>query len=422
MALPRIIPALADLTQDMAGPVPVSLLYDWAAGEQDDNRADLLLEPFRINGTVVSSDTSGLSKLTKEKDLLEVLALISEPKQILHAVGVELGGRPVGTWVADNTQIFYPPTVESRVIVSGMTEAEQRITCELQIGVGMCIHRGVFYELGGALYGSDAHVVESIAEHHAGSGEILVTKAVRDACPDAFVFRARTDLDGHAADGVFSVSHAPRMRHIEASNRLYPHPWPQDFFDRLVRLKTSEDKELLRREIYDTYLQRLVVVFISRDRGATMARTSTALLDDLVANVLFDALVTGLDVARGHVAGLDAARRHVAGLGGGLGILTFEGAPEALDAAEALRRRFAANSLPIKIGIASGPVLYFPNPRGPSGIAGNPVNVASKISEDAGVAGRINIAGDVAAQLPPQGTAAPFEITVGGVVLHGVSV
>lgn len=422
MARPRIIPALADLTQDMAGPVPVSLLYDWAAGDQDDTRATTLLEPFRIAGTVVSSDTSGLGKLTKEKDLLDVLALISEPKQILHAVGVEIGGRPVGTWVADNTQILYPAAVESRVIVSGMAEAEQRITCELPIGVGMCIHRGTFYELGGALYGSDAHLVETIAEHHARSGEILVTKEVRDACPDGFVFQARTDLDGHASDEVFSVSHAPRMRHIEASNRLYPHPWPQDFFDRLVRLKTSEEQERLRREIYDSYLQRLVVVFISRDRGARMARTSSALLEDLVANVLFDALVTGLDLARGHVAGLEAARRHVAGIGGGLGILTFERAADALDAAQALRRRFAANSLPIKIGMASGPVLYFPNPRGPSGIAGNPVNVASKISEDAGVAGCINIASDVAAQLPPQGNAAPFEITIGGVVLHGVTV
>src|SRR5688572_6623293 len=130
MALPRIIPALADLTQDMAGPVPVSLLYDWAAGDQDDTRATTLLDPYRIAGTVVSSDTSGLSRLTKEKDLLDVLALISEPKQILHAIGVEIGGRPVGTWVADNTQIFYPPSIDPPDIVRGMTEAEHRITCE----------------------------------------------------------------------------------------------------------------------------------------------------------------------------------------------------------------------------------------------------------------------------------------------------
>lgn len=412
MALPRIIPALADLTQDMAGPVPVSLLYDWAAGDQDDTRADTLLEPFRITGTVVSSDTSGLSRLTKERDLLDVLSLISEPKQILHAIGVEIGGRPVGTWVADNTQIYYPPSVAAPEIVGGMTEAEQRITCELPVGVGMCIHSGAFYELGGGLYGPDAHIVEFIAEHHAGPGEILVTGAVRSGCPDTFHFRPRADLEGHGAGAIASLAFAPRMRHLEATNRRYPHPWPAEFFDRLIELKASEQKDAIRRQIYDAYLKRLVVVFVSRDRERGAMPTKTGLLDDLIANVLFDALITGLD----------AAREHVAGLGGGLGILTFEGAPEALDTADALRRRFAANGLAIKIGMASGPVLYFSNRRGPSGIAGNPVNIASKISEDAGLPGRINIASDVAAQLPPQGSASPFEITIGGVVLHGVTV
>lgn len=412
MAPPRIIPALADLTQDMAGPVPVSLLYAWAAGDQDDTRATALLDPYRVAGTVVSSDTSGLSRLTKERDLLDVLALISEPKQILHAIGVEIGGRPVGTWVADNTQIFYPPAIATSDIVCGMTEAEHRITCELPVGVGMCVHSGAFYELGGGLYGRDAHIVEFIAEHHAGPGEILVTTAVRDGCPETFQFRPRNDLDGHGAGAIFSLSHAPGMRHLEAANRRYPHPWPAEFFDRLLGLKTSSEQDSLRQQIYDTYLKRLVVVFVSRDRERGAAPTTTALLDELIANVLFDALITGLDVARGHIAGL----------GGGLGILTFDGAPEALEAADALRRRFAANSLAIKVGMASGAVLYFPNPRGPSGIAGNPVNIASKISEDAGLAGRINIASDVASQLPPQAGAAPFEITIGGVVLHGITV
>ena len=410
MALPRIIPALADLTQDMAGPVPISLLYDWAAGDQDDERATTLLDPFRIAGTVVSSDTSGLSRLTKEKDLLDVLALISEPKQILHAIGVEIGGRPVGTWVADNTQIYYPPSIDLPDIVSGMTEAENRITCELPVGVGMCVHNGAFYELGGGLYGPDAHVVEYVAEHHAGPGEILATATVRDRCPDTFQFRPRTDLHAHGA--IFSVSNAPRMRELEAVNRRYPHPWPAEFFERLLALKSAAERDTLRQEIYDAYLKRLVVVFVSRHRQPGAALTTSTLLDDLIANVLFDALISGLDAARGHVAGL----------GGGLGILTFDGAPEALEAADALRRRFAANSLPIKIGMASGPVLFFSNPRGPSGIAGSPVNIASKISEDAGLAGRINIASDVAAQLPPQSNASPFEITIGGVVLHGVTV
>ena len=62
MPLPKVIPALADLTQDIAGPVPVDLLHRWATGDQDLAAAATLLSPFQIQGTVVSTDTSGLSR------------------------------------------------------------------------------------------------------------------------------------------------------------------------------------------------------------------------------------------------------------------------------------------------------------------------------------------------------------------------
>src|ERR1044071_1724090 len=111
MAETKIIPALADLTQDIAGPVPVQLLQDWASGQQDVAAAQALLDPFRIEGTVVASDTAGLSKLTESKELVEVISLISRPKEIVHALGVEVGGRPIGVWIADNTEMYYPAKV-----------------------------------------------------------------------------------------------------------------------------------------------------------------------------------------------------------------------------------------------------------------------------------------------------------------------
>jgi hypothetical protein len=47
MPLPRVIPALADLTQDIAGPLPLTLLQAWAAGTQDVDTAGALLRSFR---------------------------------------------------------------------------------------------------------------------------------------------------------------------------------------------------------------------------------------------------------------------------------------------------------------------------------------------------------------------------------------
>ena len=70
MPTPTIIPALADLTQDIAGPLPVGLLQDWAGGAQDLETANRLLGDFRIEGHVVSTDTSGLGLLAQDKDRL----------------------------------------------------------------------------------------------------------------------------------------------------------------------------------------------------------------------------------------------------------------------------------------------------------------------------------------------------------------
>src|SRR5262245_4232325 len=127
MANPKIVPALADLTQDIAGPVPLNLLQDWASGRQDVAAAQSLLDPFRIEGTVVASDTSGLTKMTDALDLVDIIAMISKPKEILYALGVEIGGRSIGLWIADNTEMYYPSSVPPGDVLEAMWEAQQRI-------------------------------------------------------------------------------------------------------------------------------------------------------------------------------------------------------------------------------------------------------------------------------------------------------
>src|SRR5262245_14350946 len=105
MSGPRIIPALSDLTQEAAGPIQLQLLKQWANGPGDTASAVSLLEPFRVEGTVVATDASGLSKMTESMDLVRVLAMISRPKEVIHALGVEIGGRAIGYWTADNTEM-----------------------------------------------------------------------------------------------------------------------------------------------------------------------------------------------------------------------------------------------------------------------------------------------------------------------------
>lgn len=412
MPLPKVIPALADLTQDIAGPLPVGLFQDWATGNQDLGQAEELLRPFQVEGTVVVTDTSGLSELTGQHDLLDVLALISAPKEVVHGLGVEIGGKPIGKWVADNTEMFYPQSVRARDVLGAMSEAQFRIDASM-VRIGMCVHSGVFYEIGGGLYGQDANAVEQLAEQYAGPGEILVTHAVADPLSGAgeFAFEARADLAAVYSPGVFRLSAQNRMPELKGLDARYPHPFPDEFFLMLRVLKHPDRAEQVRQRISAAYLRERVVVFLARDRGASGADTLSTLLDDLVTNALMDTIVTGM-------AG---AQDHLSALGGGIAILTFDTPREALDFAQVVRDRFVANGLPVKIGIDQGPVLFFANRRGPSGITGEPVNIASKISDDAGIVAKINLTQRVAAQftdLPPN---EPFRLTVSRISLSGVT-
>ena len=267
MALPKIIPALADLTQDIAGPLPVELLQAWAGGNQNAEEAGHLLDAYRV------------------------------------------GGRAIGVWTADNTEMYYPSSVSAGAVVEAMAEAQARIAAGGPIRIGMCVHRGDFYEVGGGLYGHDAEIVEHLAENGAGPGDLL-----------AF------------------------------------------------------------------------------------------LLDGFVSNALME---TVLKVSM-------RAGDHVAGLGGGLAILTFDTARESLDFAQAVRTRFADNGVVVKIGIDRGPVLMFSGRQTQNGISGDPVNIASKLSEDAGAVGRIRISTRALQGMPVPAGAQPFEVTASRIALTGM--
>jgi class 3 adenylate cyclase len=413
MPLPKVMPALADLTQDIAGPLPVDLLREWGAGRQDVETASSLLSDFRIEGTVVATDTAGLSQLTEERDLLDVLTLISAPKEIVHAVGTGVGGRAIGAWVADNTEMFYPPAIDAEIILAAAAETQARVAADNLVKIGMCIHRGIFYEIGGGLYGRDADAVESLAEHHARGGEVLITDGIRNAIADAvFHCEARPELAPYAGCGVFTLRSERRMPQLPASNTAYPHAFPPEFFGLLSGLRSSDRADQLKEQIYARYLHERAIVFLSMAREPSDG-TLASLLDDLVTAALMDAVIRNNAGTEGHLAGA----------GGGLGILTFDTPQEALDFAVTIRARFVENAIPVKTGIDIGPVLLFQNAHGRSGITGEAVNVASKISEDAGDTGRINITARAAAQLsklPPDSN--HYQISVSGRTISGTFV
>jgi hypothetical protein len=412
MPFPRVIPALADLTQDIAGPVPVGLLQDWGSGRADLESAQALLRPFEITGIVVVSDTSGLTRLTHEMDLLDVLRLISRPKEIIHAVGIGIGGQAVGRWVADNTEMYYPAPVGVGVVVDAMSEAQFRISGASRVAVGMCVHPGLFYQIGGTLYGHDASIVGALAEQHAGPGEILLTQEAVAGLPDAspYALHPRADLAAHHGAGVFTLAGGRRWPDLAAADPRYPHPFTDDFFESLLGLEAQPDPSAVRQRLYTTYQRERAIALIAGEPSPRGSDDLTGILDALVTNTCLDVIVR-------ETAGRGGA---IVTSGGGLALLTFDTTREAVECARALRARGADNGIGVRIGIDQGPVLLFETPDGAKNIAGDAVNIASKLAEAAGRAGRISVTTRAAARLAPAPAGEPFEATVSGVLLTGI--
>jgi hypothetical protein len=240
---------------------------------------------------------------------------------------------------------------------------------------------------------------------------VLVTAAMADrmaAGPD-FRFTPAPDLGTRYGSAVFRFASSARMGGVAAAAERYPHPFPEEFFSLLSALPTAPDREAAKRAIYEQYLRDRVILFLAIEREPSEGGLAT-LLDDLVVNALMETVI-------GRLPG---AAAHVAGIGGGIAILTFEQADQAVDLAITMRARFMQNAMMVKIGIDRGPVLFFANSRGRSGITGDPVNIASKISEDAGAVGRINITTRAATGLSHLPTSHPFQTTISGVTLTGV--
>jgi class 3 adenylate cyclase len=176
----------------------------------------------------------------------------------------------------------------------------------------------------------------------------------------------------------------------------------------LRAIETAPDPEALIADIYGRYLRAEAVVFLARPRSDPGPHLD-AILDDLLMNALMDAAVLR-----------SIPHRHLVRCLSGLSILTFPDVDEALEFALDIREKFQTNELPMKIGIDYGAILYFERPDGQRNLMGDPVNVVSKISEDAGVPGRICITTRAAEVLPRAfENAEPFRLEVSKVAITG---
>src|SRR5688572_24747104 len=96
-----------DVTQDIARELPLELIDHWTHGDRSRESALRLLATHVVSGAVVSTDAAGLTSLSRARSVIEILALLDQPKEIVHGCGSAIGGEAIGVWAADNTQMLY---------------------------------------------------------------------------------------------------------------------------------------------------------------------------------------------------------------------------------------------------------------------------------------------------------------------------
>lgn len=372
--------ALFDVTQDIIGSLPLRLIKQWLESEQTQEVALQLLESYKVKGYSVSSDSAGLTKLTKQKGLLEILAIINQPKEIVYSFGSAIGGKGVGIWAADNTQMFYPASVRPETLLSALLTIQREISKRCQIKIGLGAHLGEFYDINGGLYGLQADLIEEIAENETEGGEIVISQSIYDLLPSDHNFTIVQKTEAPTKIGhIFRVVDGPSLSDVQPGDTKYPIPYSETFYADLVDYENRLTDTEFGKQLTDKYLDNKVVVLIERE-------TTEAEVHDV-------GMFTNLSVsARLKDVGLrllEQSNGVEIKVVGSLGIYVFDEATAALSFAQAFRQELAAQGVASRIGIDAGSVLVFDLSFGSKDIAGNPVNVASKMAQDKGQFGKL---------------------------------
>ena len=400
-------PGFFDLPQRAGETLPLELIAEWTRGEQSQERARALLEPRTIRGTLVVTDASGLTRLTRDRPLIEILALLAQAKELFYAHGRAIGGRSIGVWAADNTQMFYDASIPVPRLVAMMNTVMRRLASECEVGMGMAAHTGEFFELGDAVYGPDADIVETIAEEHTSSGETVITAAMHSALgatPDVTV-EPRADLQAEF-NVVYRISGAPILEQLDLTDTAYPAPFSSGFSEGLSHYTRTRRDSMVRQPYAE-----LAVVLIQREREVPDV-PEVAVLNNLSLTAAAKRIGTALLLGTGEEIKCS-------------GLLSIYAFPECRDAiafARAFRDALAQQGIQCRIGIDVGPVLVFDLSEGSRDIAGSPVNIASKLAEDVGEYGKIQMTEAVAKRAGARRERATLQFTVSGVDLRAYDV
>ncbi|MCC7432911.1 adenylate/guanylate cyclase domain-containing protein [Candidatus Peregrinibacteria bacterium] len=403
----KIIAALADLKQEIAGVIPVDLISLWQKSLRNAAAERSILRLHEKVGFMVNTDSAGLSKLTAQKSLLEVMRIVSQPKEIIYGIGRQIGGRGIGVWAADNTQMFYQD-IGIDELLEAMIAAQKQVSLG-PLKVGMGIHHGVYWEIGQGMFGVDAELIDEVAEEHTAGGEIVLS----DKCFDdsslqkwqTSLFK-RGDLDEHFQKDFWSFNYEKFSGKefevdLNAEDLIYPLPFDRKFYQALRQMEKSADARNVLEEFFANKVVVLVKIYHNK---------ANFLLDQLTDWVVMNAFTA--EIAERYA--VETIKSN-----GDLGIFVADSDSEAVQFAEDVLLSMVRSEDRVSIGLARGDILLFNLEGGGKDLAGGAVNIASKISED--VPGHNTLYVEESVQIPEvqRNKFEAFAMDKSGVVIRG---
>jgi hypothetical protein len=384
-SIKQLTPQFFDLSQDIVEYVPSEIIENWLGTKRTSLNARKILKQNQVEGTLVSTDTSGLSKLSMQKDLIEVLAIINKPKELVYSYGKSIGGRAVGIWAADNTQMFYPSTIKIDTILSMLIDLQREIakTCKVKIGIG--VHTGKFYDVGNGMYGPESNFIENIAENFVEGGEIAVSEKSVGLIKNknAFSFSERKDLVSEFGK-VYRLNKGPKAKRLSKIDYNYPIPFSREFQNDIRELHESKGLKKLN-QLREKYIKEKVIVLIERERFEAKSYETVILNDFSLYGIMSKiALKLLIDYEGKRIKTID-----------NLGIYAFSDPEEAMEFTEHFKFDLGGYNLRCKAGISKGEVIIFDLPSGKRDIAGSPINIISKIVQDNGQLDKIYLTEEI---------------------------
>jgi len=408
----KIIAALADLKQEIAGPVPVDLISKWQQAKHDKLGQQELLKPYERHGYIVSTDSQGLSRLTAERSLLEVMKIVSEPKEIIFEMGRRAGGRGVGIWAADNSEMFYDAEKIAAPKLLDLMAAAQKVIHAGPLQIGMGIHKASYWEIGLSMFGVEAELVEAITEDFTAGKEIVISDTVKEQIDADWhkLLTLREDLaefkrpfytfnydDLGAGHEGFKL---PAPGELSKEN-FYPFPFSTEFFLLIKKLGIDPKAEATLQNFFVEKTVILVKVY---------HKESPLLLNQLTDWVVINALINEI-VERYDVQLIKS--------NGDLGIFVADKESEAVEFAEEILTTMREGNDTVSIGLSRGDVLIFDLDIGGKDIAGGAVNFASKVSEDIEERNTLYIEESVRIPLNHQQKYEPFSMEKSHIIIKG---